>query len=551
LFWQFDNDVILLSHPFFFIATQKESKMSHKIFHLVSSLFLVLAVLGSGLHTQVARAAGPWYVTPTGDDNNDCLSPGTACATINGAIGKASSGDAVNVAAGTYTGTSSEVVLIDRDITLSGGWDSTFSTQSGMSMIDGQASLRGITMNSGATAIVEHFTVQNGSAINGGGITNNGNLTLNVSAVSDNTTTNNTYGGGIYNAGILTVNNSTIKGNIGDYQGGGIYNSGALILTNSTVSNNSLTYYTGEGGGIKNGGTLLLSNSTVSSNTALGGRGGGISNDGDATINNSTITGNNTAEGGGISNLYGVSLVLRNSIVAGNTAVNGPDCYDNSDYGGLISSMGYNLVGNTTLCPFTASIGDLTNVDPNLDPLQNNGGPTFTHALLPSSPAIDTGNPAGCKDQNDNLLTTDQRGVARPQGARCDMGAFELEADGGGSGEVTIDIKPGNQTNPINPRSSGKTPVAILSTPDFNAPLDVDRTSLTFGRTGDELSLVSCNRRGEDVNGDGLRDLVCHFKTKLTGFNFGDTEGILRGLTLGGVSIEARDVVRVLHASYP
>jgi len=117
--------------------------------------------------------------------------------------------------------------------------------------------------------------------------------------------------------------------------------------------------------------------------------------------------------------------------------------------------------------------------------------------------------------------------------------------------EITIDIKPGSQTNPINPKSSGKIPVAILSTPDFDAPSEVDKTSLTFGRTGDEHSLAFCNKKGEDVNGDGLRDLVCHFKTKLTGFKFGDTEGILKGQTVGGVPIEGHDVVRVLHASYP
>ncbi len=116
---------------------------------------------------------------------------------------------------------------------------------------------------------------------------------------------------------------------------------------------------------------------------------------------------------------------------------------------------------------------------------------------------------------------------------------------------LSADIKPGSQTNPINPKSSGKIPVVILSTPNFNALLEVDRASLTFGSTGDELSLVSCNKKGADVNRDGLRDLVCHFKTKLTGFKFGDTEGILKGLTLGGVPIEGRDVVRILHASYP
>jgi hypothetical protein len=123
---------------------------------------------------------------------------------------------------------------------------------------------------------------------------------------------------------------------------------------------------------------------------------------------------------------------------------------------------------------------------------------------------------------------------------------FSVEEVSPPSIEVAIDIKPGSQSNPIKPKSIGKIPVAILSTPDFDAPSEVDKTSLTFGRTGDELSLVSCNKKGEDVNRDGLLDLVCQFKTKLTGFKFGDTEGILKGQTLDGVSIEGRDLVRIL-----
>jgi hypothetical protein len=113
------------------------------------------------------------------------------------------------------------------------------------------------------------------------------------------------------------------------------------------------------------------------------------------------------------------------------------------------------------------------------------------------------------------------------------------------SNEVTIDIKPGGQTNPINTRSSGKIPVVIFSTPNFGALSTVDKTSLTFGRTGGELSLAFCNK-GEDVNDDGLLDLVCHFKTKSTGFQVGNTVGFLKEQNLEGVSIEGSDLVRIL-----
>ena len=107
--------------------------------------------------------------------------------------------------------------------------------------------------------------------------------------------------------------------------------------------------------------------------------------------------------------------------------------------------------------------------------------------------------------------------------------------------EVEIDIKPGSDPNSINPKSKGKIAVAILSTADFDAPNEVDKDSLTFGRTGDEESLAFCTKSNEDVNGDGLDDVVCHFNTQDTGFEVDDTEGILKGWTAGGVPIEGRD----------
>jgi hypothetical protein len=111
---------------------------------------------------------------------------------------------------------------------------------------------------------------------------------------------------------------------------------------------------------------------------------------------------------------------------------------------------------------------------------------------------------------------------------------------------VAIDIKPGGFPNGINPRSSGTIPVAILSSSTFDAPANVDQTSLTFGRTGNEPSLAFCNLSPEDVNGDGFLDLVCHFNTQQTGFQAVDTEGILKGQTVDAISIEGRDSVLVV-----
>jgi hypothetical protein len=112
---------------------------------------------------------------------------------------------------------------------------------------------------------------------------------------------------------------------------------------------------------------------------------------------------------------------------------------------------------------------------------------------------------------------------------------------------VDIDIKPGSVPNRINLRSKGKITVAILSSPTFYAPSEVDPTSLTFGRTGNEPSLAFCNKTPEDMNGDGLPDMVCHFKTQATGFLSGDTQGVLKGKTLSEVPIKGTDSVRIVR----
>ncbi len=101
----------------------------------------------------------------------------------------------------------------------------------------------------------------------------------------------------------------------------------------------------------------------------------------------------------------------------------GGDCYG-AFY--LFTSGGDNLDSDGTCQSFTLATNDLPNTDPQLGPLQDNGGPTETHALLPGSPAIDAA--VNCADFEGNPITTDQRGVARPQGADCDIGAVETNA---------------------------------------------------------------------------------------------------------------------------
>jgi hypothetical protein len=111
---------------------------------------------------------------------------------------------------------------------------------------------------------------------------------------------------------------------------------------------------------------------------------------------------------------------------------------------------------------------------------------------------------------------------------------------------ISIDIKPGSgERAPINPKSKGNVPVALLGSTSFN-PFDVYPESLTFGANGDEKSYLRCGRDGVDVNGDGHLDRVCHFENQTAGFSRGDLEGILRGKTKDGGLIEGHGMLKVV-----
>jgi hypothetical protein len=222
-------------------------------------------------------------------------------------------------------------------------------------------------------------------------------------------------GGGIGNQGTLTVSNCTISGNRAWDLGGGIFNShtGTLMVNNSNILDNNagvLVGGLGDGGGIYTSDVLMVSNSTFFGNQADN-NGGGIFNDSILTVISSTISGNLAgSDGGGIANFS--RLKAQNTILAGNTAVSGPDVY------GPLESVGHNLVGNTSDSSGLVS-SDLRNVNPLLGPLQDNGGPTQTMALLPGSPALDAGDPA-------LLSTPDQRGVPRTGGVN--IGPYQASA---------------------------------------------------------------------------------------------------------------------------
>jgi hypothetical protein len=263
----------------------------------------------------------------------------------------------------------------------------------------------------------------------GPGILNSGTLTINNSIISGNSAGKGyTNGGGIYSSGMLEITNSTVSLNSVSTSGGGIYNGGIAIITSSTISGNFAgggypwPQGPGYGGGIVNAGTLMITDSTISGNavltTDLGpGLGGGINNGGPLQIANSTISGNSAEIGGGINNGT-APLEIGNTIL--NAGASGQNIFNN---GGTITSHGYNLSSDNGGGYLTGP-GDLINTDPLLGPLQNNGGPTFTHRPFPGSSAIDTGDP--------NFTPPplyDQRGPGfdRVVNGRIDIGSFEVQ----------------------------------------------------------------------------------------------------------------------------
>ena len=375
--------------------------MKNTLRKMINIKFALLAVF-AGLFLTASAQAAIYTVNSTADNGTGGCD--AAECTLREAIAAANAtaeGDVINF--------DPTVFNTQRTITLS-GTQLTITNNSGALTINGtgadQLAISGnnvstVLRNDNITAdvVINAVTITRGRGGFGGGIANSsgGNLTLNNSVISFNTATST--GGGFNTDGTLTLNNSTVRNNSAIVSGGGISN----------------------GGTVANGGGVTLNNSTVSNNTANNGGGidnGTFNNGSRVTLNSSTLSNNSNS----LRNL-GTSTIttLNNSIIANSTS--GSDCLRTS---GTINAS-YSLIEQNLTCVNGTNSNNLTG-DPNLGPLQNNGGTTFTHALLPGSIAIDAGN---------STLTTDQRGMMRPvndpnspngTGNLADIGAFEIQA---------------------------------------------------------------------------------------------------------------------------
>ncbi len=442
--------------------------------YLIILIALILSTVQFPGRTGAAWTAAPdqtqstLYVNAaTGNDAFNCLSPANPCKTLAGAVSKSSNGDTIAMSAGVYP---TQDVQLDRSLTVIGaGQAATFldaNLASRVLRINGASVLTDLTIRNGRITTISGNIFETG----GGGIFSSAPLTLRNVTLSNNSVTGS--GGAIFHLGDLTIESSQIISNTADGNAGAIYSylNGTLRITDALIASNQAdesggaidvsrpTYLTdvtlrdnragafggalsvfqtlelnrvalhgntaNAGAGIfAQGGAITLLNTTVSGNTA-GNNYGGVATSGEipVVVRNSTIAFNsrtNTA-GAGFNGLFtgGGSVTIANSIIAGNQ---GRNCGGNANW----TSLGYNLSSDTT-CAFLQT-GDLQPADPMLAPLAGNGGPTLTHALLPGSPAIDSGDNAQC-------LATDQRLVNRPfdgdgnGSAVCDRGAFEARS---------------------------------------------------------------------------------------------------------------------------
>lgn len=426
-------------------------------------VFLILTIMiclltGENVQADSNPTLG-WYVATFGADENDCRTSQTPCATVRAVLDNPQyqTGSTIYIEGGGYPNPSGneESLLIDKDVTLSGGWNKDFSEQgSPYSGFYGERQT-GITIASDVTSHFEYISASGGefnpftkfdevdSAIlaTKGGIRNFGILTIHKTGASG------FFGFGISNSGMLTMTESRFSANYGT----GIENSGVLYMIDSEVS--SVQAEVGCGG-VLNIGTLIAESASITGNKTGGYGDGGLCNFGTATFTNSVIGGNVSTDKeqtsvGGISNYGTVTLIntaminnygyyisdiynqgemyFANVTFAGTMGPDPRDSIVNDGNGtihsrnsiirycrGGIQSDGYNLLVRSEGCDWQAGTGDILDRDPLLD-----------ENFIPrtNSPALNAGNPNGCLAWDGTLLDTD--GYGNPRWRECDMGAYE------------------------------------------------------------------------------------------------------------------------------
>ncbi|MEO8355341.1 MAG: right-handed parallel beta-helix repeat-containing protein [Chloroflexota bacterium] len=461
------------------MQTKPVKTLITKFLHPVTALLLLTGVFGFLPLSTVHADGTVAYVVPSGITSGNCDSWANGC-DLQYALGLDPLPGEIWVAAGTYYPTTgadrSATFILKNGVSIYGGFDGTEALlaerdpATNVTILSGDIGTPGntgdnsyhVVTGSGtdSSALLAGFTITAGNAngsdpaFYGGGMYNkSGSPTLSNLIFSENTATK--YGAGMYNeSSSPSVTNATFSSNSAEY-GAGMYNEGSSpSVTNATFSSNSAQRGAGMYSTLSS--NVILTNVTFSENAASV-RGGGMTVSGSSPfLTNVTFSGNTAQWGGAMHNSFGGNPTLEHVTFSGNSAsTNGSAIfnYSNSNpiitnsilYGNSVDEIYNDLTIPASIPVVTYSIvqgghsgtGNL-DADPLLGALANNGGYTQTMALGTDSPAIGAGNNADCPG-------TDQRGVTRPQGSLCDMGAYEfIDAT---APDTSIDSKPSNPSN--------------------------------------------------------------------------------------------------------